>query len=266
MARIRVKRTWYEQVEPSSFSEREFEERITLHAPSIYPHYHVLPFKKELTSPHGGVAADLVFIGKDYEEWWVVEVEMNYHPLESHAIPQVKKLLDAYYGDDEIDYICKKLPALDSVKLRKLIDEKPVQVLVVLNQYNTQWVEAFSKLNVIVAVFELFKAANDEEIFRVNGKYPSFLTSAVSECLFHPTVLRYLQIMNPENINLPTESYIKIIFNDCLTEWKKVIEGDDVYITSTARFPLELGRNYIIYERHDGHIVLIEKPKNKLGV
>lgn len=98
MARILINNTWYEQVEPSTFYETEFEDRISLHAPSVYPHYFVVPFKKPLitTDPlsssavgTGGVVPDLAFIARDYKEWWVVEVEMSYHSFAGHIRPQI---------------------------------------------------------------------------------------------------------------------------------------------------------------------------------
>ena len=106
MARLLIEDSWFEQVEPTTFSETEFEDRVVLHAPSIYPEYFVIPFKKRVESDEGAAVPDIAFISRDYKEWRIVEVEMGYHSFSSHVEPQVQKLANADYTD-VATYICK---------------------------------------------------------------------------------------------------------------------------------------------------------------
>ena len=174
MARIKIESNWYEQVEPSTFSESEFEHRVTVHAPSVYPFYNVIPFKKKVIAPDettesrvSSVIPDLVFIAKDYSSWWVVEVEMNFHSLNTHVVPQVEQLLEADYGDDEINYLLSKYPVLfDREKLTNLIKNTQVRVLIIVNKNIPTWHKKL-KNKAVIAVFELYRSADGYEAFRV---------------------------------------------------------------------------------------------------
>ena len=265
MARILIKDTWYEQVEPSTFSETEFEDRISLHAPSVYPHYFVVPFKKTLitTDPlsssavgTGKVVADLAFIARDYKEWWVVEVEMSYHSFTGHIRPQIQKLQHANYGDDEAIYLANKESSLDLDKLKALIATSPVQVLLIINQPRLEWIKELAKDDVVTAVFELFRSDNEHEIFRVNGEYPSVLIDKVSDCSFHPLVPRLLKVSHPDELDLPPRGIIRLKYNNCVTEWRRIDEGREVFLTAVNRNPLKANWKYEIHRQNDGQLVL----------
>lgn len=264
MARICIDKKWYEQVEPSTFSELEFELRIGLHAPSVYPHYHVLPFKKHLVTPDlTRVVADLAFVSKDYSEWWVVEVEMGYHDFGSHVKPQVEKLLTASYGVDEAEYLYEQSKSNSSLDLRKLTDlikESNARVLLVVNQNKAAWRAELSKHNVVTAIFELFRSDDEHEIFRVNGEYPSILTARLSSCTFHPTIPRLLGVDEPSNLDLAPRAIVRLLYNNCVTEWRRIDEGGQMWLTALNRNPLEPKHKYAIYRQNDGQLVLRRNP------
>jgi hypothetical protein len=265
MARICINRKWYEQVEPSTFSEDQFEDRVTLHAPSVYPFYHVFPFKKFLQAPDDSkedgyslVTPDLAFIAEDYTEWWVVEVEMGYHDFRSHVRPQVDKLLRAIYSDDEIDYLCSKDTSLDRAQLARLVKNTDVRVLVIINQSMPKWTCIWPKDKVVFAVFELFCSEDNEEIFRVNGAYPSILMDKISDCSIHPAIPRLLHVKEPDKLGLARRATVKLLYNNCLTEWRRIDEHDQVFLTSVNRYPLKPNRRYSIYRQNDGQLVLLQ--------
>lgn len=270
MARICVNREWFEQVEPSTFSEETFEERVALHAPSVYPFFHVVPFKKPVLAPDNSedrvthVAPDLAFIAKDYSEWWIVEVEMGYHSFTGHVKPQIEKLLAADYGIDEVDYLCKKYTNLNRNKLISLITGTPSRVLVILNQNRPDWASHWNKQTerVIVAVFELFASQDNKEIFRVDGAYPSILSDRITKCTYHPSVPRLLGVEEPEKLNLPRRAIIKMLYNNCVTEWRRIDEGEQVWLTAANRNPLRPKSNYAIYRQNDDQFVLYEAHDN----
>jgi len=263
MARIRAQRVWYEQVEPSTFSEEVFEQRVTLHAPSVYPFYHVLPFKRSVKvadalSPKGysEVVPDLIFVAKDYSDWWICEIEMGYHNFRSHVKPQIEKLLEAYYGEDEVDYVCKKYSDIERVRLLELVRRVEPRVIVIVNQHVPKWLSGWDGRNVVFAVFELFTSSDGDDVFRVNGEYPYYLKCKISSCSFHPIVPRLLTIDQPDKLNLPQGQRVKLLYNNCLTEWRRIDEGDEVYLTSEGRNPLKPKCKYSIYERNDGLLIL----------
>ena len=99
----------------------------------------MVPFKKIVSAknPDTGkienVKPDLAFVAKDYQEWWIVEVEMGDHAL-NHVIPQVKKLANADYSYDEAEYLAKKHVELQESELQRLMLESAPKILVIVNE------------------------------------------------------------------------------------------------------------------------------------
>jgi hypothetical protein len=270
MARILINNTWYEQIEPSTFNETEFEDYINLHAPLVYPFYHVIPFKKKVSSldPISGnvthVIPDLAFISKDYNEWWVVEVEMTYHNLNNHVIPQIEALKRADYSLEVAEYLAEKKIDIDLNRLHNLIKTSEVQVLVIVNQNNSQWIKELSKRQVVTAVFELFRGEDGIEIFRVNGEYPVTLIEMMSSCTFHPTIPRFIAVDNPETLQLPaSREIVRLKYNNCLTEWRRLDSAGKVWLQPVGRNPLNNRHRYQIYRQDDDTLVLRQTPESE---
>jgi hypothetical protein len=133
MARIFLENCKLHKILPSSFHEGEFEHIITLHAPDLYPDYFVFPFKKKVSSPNGDTIPDLVFVAKDYADWYVVEVDMAYHSFSSHVEPQMARLASAQYDTvDVINYACAQCTSLDFTKTSQLFHKEPPKLLLIL--------------------------------------------------------------------------------------------------------------------------------------
>lgn len=258
MARVLVEDEWFEQVEPSTFAETYFEDRIVLHAPTLYPDYHVLPFKKVVESEYGRVRPDLVFVSRNYQEWRIVEVEMGYHSFNDHVEPQVQKLANAAYGEPEVEYLCKKMPSLEFDETARLMEEAQPEVLIIVNEPKPNWARQLSKYGAIVAVFELFRSAEDVEIFRVNGEYPMPYVDTVSECSFHPVIGRLLEVHNPEALDLPRRGRIKLRYNNCITEWERTDAEGRVWLSPVGRNPLDSRCEYAIFSQPDSSLTLLK--------
>ena len=255
MSRILVDHVWYEQVEPCSFSEHEFEDRIVIHAPLVYPKYHVVPFKKTVTSQYGDTVPDLVFISKIYDLWHVVEVEMSYHST-NHVDLQVQMQADAYYGEEEAQYLLQKYESLDADQVSNLIMNVPPRPLVIVNEFMPKWTERLKKYQAKIATFELFRADNGEEIFRVDGEYPNQIVRHVSQCEPHPFRNDFFHITEPSNLLQPIHGIIKLRFNNCITEWKKHNIDGQMYITPAGRNFLTPNKRYEIVMRQDETLLL----------
>jgi len=257
MARILVDGEWFEQVEPSTFSESFFEDWIVLHAPSVYPEYFVLPFKKTVESDYGTVKPDLIFISKDYEDWRIVEIEMGYHSLGTHVEPQVQKLANASYGVPEAEYLCSKQSLLNFKKVVQLLEEAQPAVLVLVNEPRLDWGKSLSKYGARVVVFEMFRSERNKEIFRVDGEYPTRYIDTISECFFHPFIARLLEIRNPEALALPLRGILKLRYNNCITEWERVDAEGKVWLCPLGRNPLITCCQYVIVRQSDSSFTLL---------
>ncbi|MCO6450265.1 MAG: hypothetical protein J5I90_05695 [Caldilineales bacterium] len=256
MARILIDGKWFEQVEPSTFSETELEARVILHAPSIYPEYYVLPFKQTVESEYGRAIPDLVFVAKNYREWKIVEIEMGYHNLNGHVEPQVQKLAAADYGVREATYLYKSNRLLDLDKTKNLLRKTEPQVLVIVNQSKEDWVKPLVKYGAILAIFELFRSDDDIEIFRVNGEYPTQIIDTISQCAFHPITPQFLEVQTPNNLNLPRRGRVKLRYNNCMTEWERVDAEGKVWLSPVGRNPLNDRHSYEIFRQSDTSLVL----------
>jgi hypothetical protein len=261
MARILINELWYEQVEPCSFGETEFEDRIVLHAPSVYAEYYVLPFKQTVEASMGKARADLIFISRNYDDWRVVEVEMGYHSFDDHVEPQVEKLANAQYGKPQAKYLFDKYNYLDLDKLTTLISNTQPQIIVIVNEPKPDWIKRLTRHNAIIAVFELFRAEDDKEIFRVNGEYPTLISDNICACSFHPIIPRYLQIHEPNLLNFPLGMKIKLRYNNCITEWIRVDADGKVWLQPAGRNPLNPKLNYQLYRQSDKTLVLRSSKK-----
>ena len=255
---------WYEQLEPSTMREAQFEQQVLLHANSVYPNYFVFPFKKSVPAKnrHTGdieqVRPDLAFIARDYQEWWVVELEMGYHSLKGHVLPQVEKLVDADYTD-AAEYLAQQIPELSVSDVQRLAYNHATQVLVILNQIKLDWIVPLEELGASVAVFETYRQHDGGEAFRADGAYPSRASEVLSQCCYHPVISGILGIETPENVDLPgNHEILRLSFNNCLTEWTRMDADGRVWLAPRSQSPLKPGRSYQIARLDNGNLVLSE--------
>jgi hypothetical protein len=260
MARILIRSAsgfqWFEQVGPSTFSEREFEDRVIAHAPSVYPEYFVIPFKRTVESPLGKRRPDLIFIARDYSDWWICEIEMGYHDFASHIEPQVEALTTASYSEAEADYICAQNLEIDRVQTLGLFQVISAKVLVIVNEAKAEWVSPLSRYGAILGVFELFRSENNEELFRVNGEYPSRYIRHISNCVKHPHIPRLLEVISPAELNVLEHERVVLKFNNCITEWVRTDAEGKVYLYPAGRNPLGGDDQYEIYRQGDDTLAL----------
>jgi len=266
MARILVPNeggitSWFEQVAPQVFSEAEVEHLIILHAPQIYPEFYVLPFKIGVESPIDTAKPDLIFIAKDYSDWWVCEVELGTHSFIPHIKKQVEVFTQAKYDQREAKYVCHKNPILDFEKTLKLFRSVSAKVLVIVNEPKKDWIKPLSEYRAILGVFELFRSDNNFEIFRVNGEYPSRYIKHITKCYVHPSTPRLLGLITPDELRLPRRGHITLKYNGCITEWERVDAGGQIWLNPIGQSFLNKNYGYEIFQQGDNTLVLRQSDK-----
>lgn len=228
MSRIFLQAHRFQQILPSSFSEGEFEQIITLQAPHLYPDYHVIPFKKIVVSPHGNSIPDLVFIAKDYRDWYVVEIEMAYHNFTEHIEPQMQKLTTAHFDDaGVVQYVLKKCPDLDFTKTSRLFHDEPAKTLLILNEFNSKWAgELSNKFGVITSAFHVFQSNGSGvqltpsyQAFGISQNYPIYSLSVITKCTVHP-YYPYLGVDDNSSLQLNPGDEVILQYKNCMTFWK----------------------------------------------
>jgi len=259
MARIVRKRTWFEQLSPLTFTEAYFEARITLHAPTIYPEYHVVPFKQTLYADGETASPDLAFISREYDQWIVVEVELSHHPL-AHVERQVRVFSSAEYTLANANYLISKKPTLNRRRTRQLVTTEPPDILVIVNERAPNWESRLSNYGATVAIFELFRSARHSELFRIDGEYPQHIFDAVSDLNVHPISTNTWRVVDATQMQLPHNTEIALLYGQCITHWTRFDEGNNVYLRPVGRCPINNTYDHQVVRLRSGSLLLV--PKN----
>lgn len=266
MTRIYLHDHKFHKILPSSFSEGEFERIITLQAPNLYPDYYVIPFKKIVVSAFGKRKPDLIFVAKDYRDFYVVEVEMAYHSFESHIEPQIHSLATARYDDaDVIRYMCSQGVNLDQSKTAELVHNEPAKILLILNEFEQDWAaELKNKYGVVTSVFEVFhNSASGFEIttphraYGISHNYPVYSLSATTKCSMHP-LFAYLGVDDNSRLQLKPGDEITLELDGCVTFWKGVEgPGPSLWLRMEGRDEcINRKKNYQITKLRDDSLLL----------
>ena len=116
--------------------EKDYQGFVKKLAPKLFPDYHILDIELKTASyktDSSPKKCDLLFVKKDYSEWWVVEVEMYHHSIDNHVRPQVEVLASGEYNESHANIILEKYSNLDSRKIAELVTESIPRVLVLVN-------------------------------------------------------------------------------------------------------------------------------------
>jgi hypothetical protein len=261
MARILSQREWFDQIASTAMYETEFESIITTYADVLYPEYYVVPFKATVSAEDSTAKADLALIEKNYRQWWVGEVEMGHHSLESHVLPQVRTLSRAVYGEEEALRLSAKCPALNSARLLDMMKGTQPRVLVIVNTPRPAWAPVLRRYDALLAVFEIFRSQKNEFLFRLNGEQPASMPDLLSTCSFDPLLPRFLIVNSPGALNAAPRSKISIFYDNQITVWERIDSADKVWLSPVGPNPLSPSMKYEILRRATGEMTFRESAK-----
>jgi hypothetical protein len=257
VARLLVDGHWYESVSPGATFESDFENLLIAQAAHLYPGYHIVPFKKLVTSEFGDARADLALIDTRYRDWWVVEVELAVHSLSRHVLPQVAALSMAVYGEEEAKHLAGRSSALDLDALREMVLGAPPRVLVLVNQARPDWLPEIRRWGGLLGIVEVFRSKLNKEILRINGQHPSSEGSRLGVCRSDSLMPTSLVLESPAALPHGSTSVLDILYGDGHSSWKRVAVADRVWLMPIGRYPLPEGqRTFSLMIRDDGQLVL----------
>lgn len=265
MTRLLVGEEWFDQVAPSALYETEYERVVFQQAPLLYPDYFMLPFNISVYSDTDVAKPDAVLISKTYRDWWVVEIEMAHHSLDSHVLPQVATLASGYYQDHHAEHICKQMASLDNDLVSDVIKGKPPRVLVIVNTPTPDWIQPLRRYNVSIAVFEIFRSRNNRHVFRVNGEYPVPPADVLSECYFDSSLPGFLVVSSPASLGVRHSQNIRIKYQGFLTEWTRIDSQARVWLVPARANPLPVNQVYELLGQEDGELVIRAKDHHSRG-
>lgn len=259
MARVLFKDEWYDPISSGALYEAEFESQILAYSHRVYSDYIPLRFKQTVSSDYSSARADFAFIHKDYREWWVVEVEMGRHSLSGHVIPQVETLLGGHYTPDHLRHLFQQKPdVLDPVRLEALAKGTPPNVLVIVNEPRYDWMKPLHEIGAYLSIFEVFRSARNEYMFRVNGDHLGVDSSVLSRCYVDRLLPRFLVVESPAAIMHLQNQSIQIRFDGKSTDWKLFITQEKVWLQSNRTVPLAKGKQYDLASDAEGQLYLTQ--------
>jgi len=258
MARILSQGEWFEQIASTAIYESEFESIVTAYGDALYPEYYVVPFKTTVYADDAAAKADLALIEKNYREWWVAEVEMGHHSLESHVLPQVRTLSRAVYGEEEVRRLASKCPALDIARLVDMTKGTQPKVIVIVNTPRPTWGPILKRYDALLAVFEIFRSQKNEFVFRLNGEQPTCAPNLLSGCMFDPLLPRFLMVNSPAALNVAPRAKVSIFHHGQITEWERIDSSDKVWLSPVGPNPLSPNMRYDILRLPNGDLIFRE--------
>lgn len=257
MARLLIGSEWFEQITPGSLYESEYERIVLQQASLLYPDYYAIPFKMTVYTDDDSRKPDMILVHRAYKDWWVVEVEMEDHSLDSHIIPQVRTLGNATYGESVAKYIWGKQPQLDLKLLKDMLKGKPPRVLVVVNASKPEWVQPLERYDAYVATLEIYRSDKNVDIYRINGFQIADAGEQVSRCYFDSILPNFLVIESPASLGIPASSIVKLGHENSVSDWKRLDSNDRVWLVPVGANPLSKNREYNLFRNTNNEYVIV---------
>lgn len=258
MIRLLLNNEFFYELSVTSLYESEVENILSQQAEQLFPGFHLVRFKKSVNSDQGSARADFALIDKEYQKWWVVEVEMGNHSLENHVVPQVNILTRAVYGEEEIEYLMKQSKSLNKKALERLLTNHIPRVLVVANQLRPDWISTLKTVSVDLIAFEIFRADNNKHAFRIVGDLPTISEVFISNCRFLPYYPNFLYVESPESLLSMNLTRAKIILYGHYSIWDIKTIKNAVYLIPLSANPLDQGLTYELTKGENNTLFLKE--------
>ncbi len=216
-------------------------------AGEIFPGYFAARFRIPVQDEHESRIPDLALIDRSYRRWWVVEVEMAHHSLNSHVLPQIEVFSKARYGEEHARYLVENSTGLDSQSVSDMIKGTQPRVVVVVNQEVPTWVDSIRRVGCLLMIVQVFRSPRNQHILRVNGDTLGGLPAeVVSACRPDRIIPRLIEIDSPASLGIPRGGRLTIHFNEGITDWERIDSADKVWLSPIGNNPLLYRREYQI--------------------
>jgi hypothetical protein len=238
MPRILVSGSWYDPVSGASLYECDYENEIVRQSETLFPGYFCIQFKSLIESEFGSNKPDLALIDHLYRAWYVVEVELDVHPLRSHVEEQVRTFAYGQYHQGHIDDLCRTDPRLDRARVKSMFLGDQPSVLVLVTRDKPAWSTALAQYGASVGVIEIFRDDLDRAILRVDGDQPvSRDIEVLSECVMEQAFPKALKVLSPapfsdlEDIDLHLDGQV--------SKWGIVRVADAAWLIPLGKLPMK---------------------------
>ncbi|HWV99844.1 MAG TPA: hypothetical protein VNZ64_09155 [Candidatus Acidoferrum sp.] len=247
---------WYDELNAVGYyGETELEREIRQHVRSLFPDFHVFPFKTKITSRKTNEVnkPDLAMIRHDFTAWGVIEVELGDHDID-HVLNQTRTFADGDYNAPEIaKYIkeqmhkhCGKNVGIGRIK--NLIAAELPKILVVADDSPAEWQTKLHSAGVDLCLFQIFKSTRGHHIYRAFGDYPT-VPARQAHCKPHAALSNTLEIVGTFQFrNLRRNKRVDVVFDENLTRWALIDDKGRSYLRFIGKEnPLSANKTYTLF-------------------
>jgi len=156
-------------LDPSAFSEAEFESHAVKALVCAYPEYYCIAFRADFSFENELRRSDLALVHRSLSHWFIVEVELLSHSLLGHVVPQVRCFR---YGDPLsscIELLCDAIPEINYSRAVSFIQYIPRSVVVVVNRHSSEWVSCFRGLDVQMITLLVYRRKDGQIAHEIDG-------------------------------------------------------------------------------------------------
>lgn len=248
---------WYDELKAVAYyGETQVERWICQHARSLFPHHHVIPFKKAVASKNAVdmKTPDLALIRKDFSDWVIVEVELEQHTLD-HVLDQTRVFLDGEYNLPQIvqyvrgqiwKYYHKRVALR---RLKDLFDSHRPSILVIADEHIESWQRELRKAGVQFCIIEIYKNVSGRHIYRTCGEYPVVYADD-AQCRPHPSLPNLIEVIGNFSFTKVRKGRIDISYDEHVTKWHLIEDKGKRYLQFVGKsnpLPLAPGDTYGLF-------------------
>ncbi len=156
-------------LDPSAFTEGEFEAHAVKALVCGFPDYRCIPFRADFSFENQIRRSDLALVHKSFSHWFVVEVELLSHSLMGHVVPQVRCFR---YGDpmsSSAALLSEAIPEMDYARAVSFLQFIPRSVVVVANRSSVEWSACFRGLDVQMLTVSVYRRADGQIAHEIDG-------------------------------------------------------------------------------------------------
>jgi hypothetical protein len=241
MSRVLVpsQQRWFSELRAVSYyGESAFERTVRQHVVSVFPDFHVFPFKKTIVHRYDDTIRkkpDLCMIRRDCAAWGIIEVEVIDHDLD-HVVEQADCFANGRYNSHEMsEYVYEKLSehckhSIGAKRLRTLIGNESPQVLVIVDGQIDGWEEELREIPASLCVFQVYKCPRGTYAYRVHGAYPRVPIREV-HCRRHKMLVNTLEIVGDFKFATAKPPLkLNVHFGELITPWVRIEDSGRTYL------------------------------------
>lgn len=260
MARLLLRNEWFEPLSLHAQYESEFERILIAYADTLFPTWHLVPFKADVRSDEGVKRPDLALIDRDYRRWWVVEAEMARHDFNSHVLPQARVLAYGKYDDTHVAALLRAASYLDADGVAAMVRGEQPRVWVVVDHPRPDWQRPLQAVGAALGVIEIFRSNTNQHSFRINGEQPQPPTTNKIGCRRDQLVQRLWTVSTPALLPIGDGNMMDIYLEDSGQpfRWMRKDTATAVYLSCTGGNPLRPYTRVNLTKLEDGRWIFTD--------